>query len=226
MTFDTQTWTAYLHDFPQFFQGFSFTLAMAIGSLILALILGVIFGSISTSHYHLGKILARVYVEFYQNTPLLIQFFVVYYGFPLISHYTIMLDTYWTAVLCVGLYHGAYISEVIRSGIAAISKGQMEAALSQGFSYTETMRYIILPQAFRIILPPLTNQVVNLIKNTSTVAIISGFDLMFITKSWAASNANYIPPFAGATLLYFLLCFPIASWGRKIEESNKKAYNL
>ncbi|MDK6256948.1 ABC transporter permease subunit, partial [Escherichia coli] len=83
------------------------------------------------------------------------------------------------AILCVGLYHGAYISEVVRSGIGAVPRGQFEAAYSQGLTYGQTMRYVILPQAWRIMLPPLTNQVVNLIKNTSTVAIISGADVMF-----------------------------------------------
>lgn len=80
--------------------------------------------------------------------------------------------------------------------------------------------------ADRIILPPLTNQIVNLIKNTSTVAIISGVDLMFVTKSWSALNGNYIPAFLGAALLYFSLCFPVAQFGRKMEKANKKAYSL
>ena len=170
--------------------------------------------------------LARIFVEFYQNTPLLVQFVIVFYGLPLISDHTIMIPIYWTAVLCVGLYHGAYIAEVIRSGIQSIPSGQMEAALSQGFTYINAMRLIILPQAFRIILPPLTNQIVNLIKNTSTVAIISGVDLMFVTKSWSALNGNYIPAFLGAALLYFSLCFPVAQFGRKMEQANKKAYSL
>ncbi|WP_153057774.1 ABC transporter permease subunit, partial [Streptococcus suis] len=89
-----------------------------------------------------------------------------------------------------GLYHGAYIAEVIRAGIEAVPTGQTEAALSQGFTQSETMRIIILPQAIPTILPPLTNQVVNLIKNTATVAIISGADIMFMTKSWSTMNAN------------------------------------
>lgn len=80
--------------------------------------------------------------------------------------------------------------------------------------------------ADRIILPPLTNQIVNLIKNTSTVAIISGVDLMFVTKSWSALNGNYIPAFLGAALLYFSLCFPVAQFGHKMEQANKKAYSL
>ena len=224
--FSPTSWQAYFKDFSQFFNGFLFTLALSVGSLILALLLGILFGSLSTARSKFWRLLSRIYVEFYQNTPLLVQFVVVYYGFPLISNYILMPNIYWTSVLCVGIYHGAYIAEVIRSGIGSIPKGQTEAALSQGFTYLQTMQIIILPQAFRIILPPLINQVVTLIKNTSTVAIIGGVDLMFITKSWSAFNANYIPPFIGAALLYFALCFPIANYGRRLEERNKNAYTL
>lgn len=181
--YDLSRWVEFFNDFGQFFNGFLFTLAMSIGALALALFLGVIFGGMSSSKNKFVRFIARVYVEFYQNTPLLVQFVIVFYGFPIISNFVLMPSIYWTAVLCVGLYHGAYISEVIRSGIQAVPNGQTEAALSQGFTYIETMRLIILPQAFRTILPPLINQVVNLIKNTSTVAIISGVDLMFVTIS-------------------------------------------
>ena len=203
------SWSAYFKDFPQFLNGFLFTIALSIGAFILAMILGIFFGALSTSKKKVYRLIARIFVEFYQNTPLLVQFMIIFYGFPLITNYVVMIPIYWTGVLCVGLYHG-----------------QMEAALSQGFTYLETMRLIILPQAFRIILPPLTNQIVNLIKNTSTVAIISGVDLMFVTKSWSALNANYIPSFLGAALLYFLLCYPVAQFGRKMEEANKKAYTM
>ena len=88
------------------------------------------------------------------------------------------------------------------------------------------MRLIILPQAIRMIYPPLTNQVVNLIKNTSTVAIISGADLMFTAKSWSSMNVNYIPAFVGVGVLYFVLCFPLATLARRMEEKNKKSYSV
>ncbi|MFC3928675.1 amino acid ABC transporter permease [Streptococcus caprae] len=221
-----ENWVSYFKDFPTFLGGFLFTIAISIGALILALLLGIFFGSLSTSRNKVLKFLARVYVEFYQNTPLLVQFMIIYYGFPLISDYVLMPSIYWTAVICVGLYHGAYIAEVIRSGIQSVPKGQTEAALSQGFTRSETMRMIILPQAIPAILPPLTNQVVNLIKNTATVAIISGADIMFLTKSWSALNGNYIPAFAGAALLYFIMCFPVASLGRRIEEANKTRFSI
>ncbi|EHJ56288.1 His/Glu/Gln/Arg/opine family amino ABC transporter, permease, 3-TM region [Streptococcus urinalis FB127-CNA-2] len=219
-------WSAFFANFGQFAKGFIYTLGMSACALLLALLLGIIFGAMSSSKHKVLKGIARVYVELFQNTPLLVQFVVVYYGLTIISNGLIMLSTFFTAVLCVGVYHGAYISEVIRSGIEAVPRGQTEAALSQGFTYSQTMSMIILPQAVRTILPPMTNQVVSLIKNTSTVAIISGADIIFTAKAWAYESTNYVPAFAGAALLYFIMCFPLATWARHKEEENKNSYAL
>ncbi|EOL44464.1 amino acid ABC transporter permease [Enterococcus caccae] len=216
-------WEALLKDWRLFGDAFVYTILLAVGSLLVAMLLGIFFGSLSAMQHKFLNIISRIYVEFFQNTPLLIQFIVVYYGFPLISP-LLTFSTTTIAIICVGLYHGAYISEVVRSGIGAVPKGQFEAAYSQGFSYGKTMRYVVLPQAWRIMLPPLTNQIVNLIKNTSTVAIISGADVMFTANSWSSINLNYIPAFALAGFLYFILCFPLAKLARKLEENNKKAY--
>lgn len=223
--FALSRWAAFFANFSDFAKGFLYTLGMSIGALILSLILGIIFGAMSSSRNKTLKAIARVYVELFQNTPLLVQFVVVYYGLAILTNGVIMINAFFTAILCVGVYHGAYIAEVIRSGIEAIPKGQTEAALSQGFTYSQTMSLIILPQAVRTILPPMTNQVVSLIKNTSTVAIISGADIMFVAKAWAYDTTNYIPAFAGAAVLYFIMCFPLATWARRKEEDNKKAYS-
>ena len=158
--FNADLWSSFFQDWDQFAQGFLFSLLISIGALLTALFLGVIFGAMSTTKSKVLRFLSRVYVEFYQNTPLLVQFVIIYYGLPLISNFVFMPSIYWTAVICVGLYHGAYIAEVIRTGIEAVPVGQTEAALSQGFTYIETMRLIILPQAIRTILPPMANQVV------------------------------------------------------------------
>lgn len=224
--FALSRWEAFFANFSSFFGGFLYTIGMSIGALILSLILGIIFGAMSSSKHRTLKAISRVYVEIFQNTPLLVQFVFVYYGLAIISNGLIMITPFFTAVICVGVYHGAYIAEVIRSGIEAVPKGQTEAALSQGFTYRETMQLIILPQAIRTILPPMTNQVVNLIKNTSTVAIISGADIMFTAKAWAYDTTNYVPAFAGAAILYFIVCFPLATWARRKEEENKKSYSI
>ena len=126
-------------------------------------------------------------------------------------------------IYAVGIYHGAYIAEVVRAGIQSIPKGQAEAAASQGFTYVQTMRWIILPQTIKIILPPLVNQMVNLIKNTSVIALIGGTDLMNRTNDWATTGeCIYGPPFLVCGILYFILCFPLATWGRNYEERLKK----
>ncbi|HHV3576845.1 TPA: amino acid ABC transporter permease [Streptococcus agalactiae] len=223
--FAISRWGAFFNHFDLFFKGFLYTLGISFGALLLALILGILSGGLSTSKSKVGKLISRIYVEIFQNTPLLVQMVFVYYGLAIISNGHVMISAFFTAVLCVGLYHGAYISEVIRSGIEAVPKGQTEAALAQGFTANQTMQLIILPQAVRTILPPMTNQVVNLIKNTSTVAIISGADIMFVAKAWAYDTTNYIPAFAGAAIFYFVICFPLASWARKQEELNKKTYS-
>lgn len=214
-------WTDLFADMDVFIDGLIYTLGLSILGLILAFTLGTVLGIASSSRSKVLALLTRIYVEFFQNTPLLIQIFFVYYGLPLVG---VVLDTYVIGIICVGVYHAAYIAEVIRSGIGSIPKGQMEAAASQGFTYWEAMWYIILPQAMRVMLPSLTNQVVNLIKNTSAVAIISGADIMFVANSWSSMNLHYVPAFAFAALLYFILCFPLTQLSAWLEEKNKKAY--
>jgi putative glutamine transport system permease protein len=208
-------WEALFKDWTVFAKGFGYTLLLSVCALLLALIIGIIVGILSTSHIKPLKALARVFVEFFQNTPLLIQMFFLYNGLPFVG---IVLPVTTIGIVSVGLYHGAYIAEVVRSGIGSITKGQLEAAYSQGFTYWQAMGHIILPQAKRIIMPPLTMQAVNLIKNTATVAIISGADIMFTAKSWSSTNIYYGPAFVVAGILYFILCFPLTKLAKRMED--------
>lgn len=212
-------WEDLFQNFDNFSSGFLRTLQVAILALALSLIIGVIIGILSTAHNGVLRAIARVYVEFFQNIPLVIQIFFMYNGLAMAG---LVLSEFTIGVVGVGLYHGAYIGEVVRAGILSVPKGQQEAAYSQGFGYTQTMRYIILPQMVKSILPPLTNQAVNLIKNTSVLAIIAGADLMYAADSYASYSLNYGPPYVFAGLLYFLLCFPLATFSRKYEEKLKK----
>ena len=119
-----------------------------------------------------------------------------------------------TGILTLGIYHGAYMAEVVRSGIEAIPKGQFEAAFSQGFGYLQRMYYIILPQSIKIILPPMVNQVVNLIKNTSCLYIVGGTDLISVTYSFVTgenTGGAYAPAYLVSGLLFFIVCCPLAS---------------
>lgn len=211
-------WESLLENSSDIGAGFIRTLQVAVLALLLALIIGVVVGTISTAKGRLPRAVARIYVEMFQNIPLVIQIFFMYNGLAMAG---LVLSEFTIGVVGVGIYHGAYIAEVVRAGILAVPKGQEEAAHSEGFNYIQTMRYIILPQMVKIILPPLTNQAVNLIKNTSVLAIIAGADLMYVADSYASYSLNYGPAYAVAGLLYFLLCFPLATFARKYEEKLK-----
>jgi putative glutamine transport system permease protein len=212
-------WSALLKDWNVFAKGFGYTLMISVAAFVLAMVIGIVVGIISTSHNRVLRTIARVYVEFFQNTPLLIQVFFLFNGLPFVH---IVLSVTTIGIISVGMYHGAYIGEVVRSGIQSVPKGQFEASYSQGFGYWKTMYHIILPQAKNVILPPLTNQVVNLIKNTSVLAVISGADIMFAAKSWSGNNIYYGPAYVTAGLLYFIICFPLAKLATRLEENIKK----
>lgn len=130
-----------------------------------------------------------------------------------------------TGVVALGIYTGAYMAEVFRAGIEAIPKGQGEAAHSQGFGYFGTMYLIILPQTIKIILPPMVNQVVNLIKNTSCLYIIGGADLISLTYSFVTgenTGGAYAPAYIVSGLLFFVICFPLSKFAGTWESYLKK----
>ena len=121
----------------------------------------------------------------------------------------------------MGLYHAAYVSEVIRTGIESVPRGQFEAALSQGFSRLQSYVYIVLPQTFKVILPPLCNQALNLVKNTSVLALIAGGDLMYNADNFV-STYGYLQGYIMACVLYFIICFPLAILVQWLEARSKK----
>lgn len=215
-------WQALFANLDLIGRGALVTLLVASLGLALALALGIVLGVMSTSHWRAPRAFARGYVEFFQNTPLLIQVFMLYNAIPLL-YPGLFIPVIAIGIIGVGMYHGAYIAEVIRAGIQSIGRGQLEASLSQGFSYVSAMRYIIIPQAMRIVLPPLTNQAVNLIKNTSVIAIIAGGDLMYAGDSFAGRFGHYGPTYLVVGLLYFLMCFPLAVLARRLEDRTRTA---
>ncbi|MEW4415226.1 amino acid ABC transporter permease [Clostridium sp. AN503] len=219
--FDVKRWEAFLKVLPtEYIPGFIMTLKVALAGLLLALALGVIFGMLSTTKVKFLKFISRVYVEFFQNTPLVVQVFFYYACLPYVIGGRIPKFT--LGVIGVGIYHGAYISEVIRTGIEAVPKGQFEAAYSQGFNYLQTMCYIILPQTMKMILPPLTNQALNLVKNTSVLAMVAGMDLMYHADSWGSDRGYFVQAYLPCALLYFAICFPLARLARYLEIRAKR----
>lgn len=207
-------WQALFENWSVFAEGFGTTILLSLLALVLALSLGIVMGVFGASKSGPLRAVNRGYVSFIQNTPLVIQVFFLFHGLP---HLGIMLPVFSVGVLGIGIYHGAYIAEVVRAGILAIPRGQHEAAYSQGFTYWGAMRHIILPQARRIMFPPLTNQAVSLIKNTSVLAMVAGGELMYQADSWSSTSLAYGPTYVVTGLLYLALCLPLAVYARHLE---------
>lgn len=198
------------------------TVKTSVLGILLALVIGLILGLMATSGNKLLKTIARVYVEIIQNTPVLLQCCFLYYYLAFSGH---SMGIIATGVVALGIYTGAYMAEVFRAGIEAIPKGQGEAAHSQGFNYFETMYLVILPQTIKIILPPMVNQVVNLIKNTSCLYIIGGADLISLTYSFVTgenTGGAYAPAYIISGLLFFIICFPLSKFASTWESYLKK----
>ena len=200
-------WEALFARWPDILAAFGMTAAISALALVIALVLGFVFGVFAVSRFRILRALTRVYVETVQNIPLLLQVFVLYAVFPLLG---LTIASFWIGVIAIGAYHGGYMSEVVRSGIGSVHRGQFEAAKSQGFSPVQTMTLIILPQAMRIILPPLAVQAANLVKNTSVLALIAGGELMYFANSFAGDTSYYGPAYVAAAVLYFAICFPLS----------------
>ena len=224
---DARRWSLTFAELGSMWEGFGLTLKVVLAGLLLSLVLGTLLGVFSTTRSRVLRAVSRVYVEFFQNTPLPVQVFFMYMAGPKILQAIMHTDSpvrtsaFALGVLGVGLYHAAYISEVIRTGIESVPRGQMEAALSQGFSRVQAYAYIILPQTFKVILPPLCNQALNLVKNTSVLALIAGGDLMYNADNFV-STYGYLQGYIMACVMYFIICFPLALLVQWLEARSKK----
>lgn len=224
---DPLRWERTLSNMGPFWEGWAFTLKVVLAGLALSLALGTLLGVFSTTRSKVLRAISRVYVEFYQNTPLPVQVFFMYTAGPQVlqaitgAASPVRIAPFALGVLGVGLYHAAYVSEVIRTGIESVPKGQMEAALSQGFTRVQGYVYIILPQTFKVILPPLCNQALNLVKNTSVLALIAGGDLMYNADNYV-STYGYLQGYMMCCLLYFIICFPLAVLIQYLERRSKR----
>jgi polar amino acid transport system permease protein len=164
--------------------GLLFTLRISAVSLVLALAIGLGSALVRLSGPVTGRFLARGYLETIRNTPLVVQIYLVYFVIgPILG-----LGRFASAAMALSLFEGAYMSEIFRAGIVSLKKGQWEAAHSLGLSTTDTYRYVILPQAIQRILPPLTSQVISLIKDSALVSLVALADLSFQARVIAADT--------------------------------------
>ena len=223
--FSAKAWATVWQYRATFLNGLMNTLASAVVGLLIAMVIGFALGLMATGSRKALRAIARVYVEFFQNTPLILQVCFLYYA---LAYSGVKITVVTIGFISLGLYHGAYVAEVVRAGIQSIPMGQFDAARSQGFDYVDTMRHIILPQTVKIILPPMVNQMVALIKNTSCLYIIGGADLIATTYNFvtgASTGGAYGPAYLVGGALFFCVCYPLSMmagrWEQRLKERDK-----
>jgi His/Glu/Gln/Arg/opine family amino acid ABC transporter permease subunit len=204
-------------------QGLITTLELSALAWMLAIVLGILAGALRTVTFAPLRAVAVFYVEFFRNVPLLVWMFFWYFGVPpllpravqdwLFNHGA----EFWAAVIALGVYTGARMSEVIRAGILAIPRTQFEASLAMGLTVGQAYRLIILPIALRLIVPPMTNESLNLLKNSSVALTISVAELTFQTRQVETYTAKAIEALTAGTLIYLVLCLGISTVMSRLE---------
>ncbi len=170
--------------------------------MLLAIAVGLLVALLSHAGGRLGRGLVRGYVEIFRNTPLLIQIFIVYFGLPQIG---LRLSPFLSGLSALTLYAAAYNAEIFRAGLEAVPRGQHEAARSTGLSGIQAARYVVVPQAVRICLPALGNNLVSLVKNSSLVSTIGMVELMFVANDISFNNFRSFEIYGATAVLYVLL---------------------
>lgn len=200
---------------PFILEGALVTLKYTILSVFFGFLIGGALGLMKVSHLRFLEIFARVYTSIFRGTPLLVQLMFVYFALPQIINYKI--TAFEAGVLAFSLNSGAYVSEIIRSGILSVDRGQFEAAASLGISYFLTMKDIILPQAIKNILPALVNETVNLLKESALVSTIGEMDLLRRANTIAAEKYIYFEPLLIVAVIYYLLVVTLSCFANILE---------
>lgn len=181
--------------------GILVTFKVTIGAILLAIVFGLVagLGRISSNRFINGT--ASLYVEIIRGIPLLVQLFYIYYA---LGRFVKIPDIF-SAIIAMAFCYGAYMAEIFRAGIQSIPKGQMEAALSLGMSRSQAMRQVILPQAFKIVLPPIGNEFIALLKDSSLVSILAVSDLLRRGREYASETFNYFETYTVIALIYLIM---------------------
>jgi arginine/lysine/histidine transport system permease protein len=204
------------------------TVLLALLAVVIGVVIGIVLAICRIGKNKPIRFLATAYVEFIRGTPLLVQLFIIYYGlqtigirFPDVPFVSKLLGInfadFMAGVLTMGINSGAYVCEIFRGGIQSIDKGQSEAARSLGLSYPKTLRYIVIPQAIRNVLPALGNEFVVVIKESSIVSIIGIADLMYKANTVRGNTFLPFEPLLVAAMVYFILTFPLSKFLAHIE---------
>jgi polar amino acid transport system permease protein len=200
-----------LNDFllylPTLLAGAKLTILLSLATFVLATIIALLVALGRLSRFRLLRVVLTAYVEFIRGTPALVQIYYIFYVLPV---WGLTLDAAMAGIIGLGLNYGAYLSEVFRSGIRSVPPTQREAATTIGLSYFQSLRFVILPQAFRHVLPPTVNYFLSLFKDTSLLSVITLQELTFSGLLLISTTFNSFVVLTEIAIIYFVMCYPIA----------------
>lgn len=204
-----------------FLQGFLNTIKVSLVGLVCSFIIGVVIAVMRIAPLRPLNFLGACYVEFIRNIPLIMIVFFFYHG---LSAFKINLSGFAAGTIGLTIYTAAFIAEAVRAGIQSVDKGQMEAARSSGLTYNQTMRYIILPQAVKIVIPPIGNQFINLVKNSSILGVVAGMELMYFADYIHEKTYVTFDTYIFVALFYLVLTIPLSLLVNYLERRLARSY--
>ena len=197
-----------------FVEGLQKTIAATIGAFAIGLVVGVFVALARLSRHLVVRHVADLYVEVIRGTPVIVQLTIAYFGVaPILG----LENKFVVGVAALGLFAGAYVGEIFRAGIESVEAGQFEAARSLGLSRTQTLRYVVFPQAFRRMIPPLTSELIALTKESSLLFYIGFAELMFSARQAGASTTRTFEAFLVVALFYLCVTVPLSLLSRRLE---------
>jgi polar amino acid transport system permease protein len=185
------------------------TLKLMAVAFCLACAIGMVIALLRISRFALLRGFAKVYIGFFRGVPVLVILYWIYFSLPETGYDFLVISSYTAAILGLGIHGGAFLAEVFRSGIESLHRGQREAALSLGMTPAKAMRWIIMPQALRVVVPPIANYAVGLLKETALCSIIAAPELMLRAKDLASSSFLPMHAFVLAAVFYYIMSFPL-----------------
>jgi cystine transport system permease protein len=215
------TWDLLLQSFLPLLEGaIRGTIPLALSSFALGIIIALGIALMRLSKVRVVSAIARIYVSIIRGTPLLVQLFVIFYGLPSIG---LLLDPWPSAIIAFSLNVGGYAAEVIRAAILSVPKGQWEAGHTIGMSRVQTLRRVILPQAARVSVPPLSNTFISLVKDTSLASLILVTEMFRQAQEIAAFSREFMTVYIEAAVIYWAICL-VLSAGQSVLEKRLDRY--
>lgn len=208
-------WQLFYDSRDVFFSGMKVTLIASLLAMVMSSFLGLLLAIMQTVENKIINGIAKVYVEFFRNIPLVVIVMFCYVVLPLLG---VKLSGFAAGTIGLGIYSSAFIADTFRTGIQAVPAGQLEAARSTGLTYGQTLLYVIIPQAVKIVIPPLGNRFVSMIKDSAILAMVAGFDLMYQADLVASSSFQTFYVYSLVAICYLVLTLPLSRIMKVLEK--------